>query len=66
MKRPLIIVPSQKGYLSTIICKTQQIFIHFLDYFAYARKAPINFFLSVRPSVRRHEIGSHYMDFRET
>jgi hypothetical protein len=38
---------------------------HFLDVFAYSRKTPINFVISVRPSIRMYQLGSNWMDLCE-
>jgi hypothetical protein len=39
--------------------------VPFLGVFAEVQKMNINFVMSVRPSVRLEQLGSHWMDFDE-
>jgi len=38
--------------------------VFFLRTFATLQKATVNFVMSVRPSVRMEQLGSHWTDFR--
>jgi hypothetical protein len=40
--------------------------VEFVGAFAELRKAAVSFVMSVRPSVRMEQLGSHWADFDET
>ena len=48
-----------------VFLKSKKFFEQVLGAFAKLRKATISFVMSVRPSARIEQLGSHWTDFRE-
>ena len=60
----LCVVCCLQGYFYCTTCPLLFLFF-FLDAFEKFRKAIMSFVISVRPSVRMEQLGSHWKDFDE-